>query len=269
MEMWLWEAQGGAQGEGRDKMTRRERLERKVEKRREWADGREQKAAAVDSQTPDSLRHDWAFITQPGRIPERSRMNRRDAKASEHRSMAAHHRSRAGGLEKQLERTVFSDDTDAIEKLEARIAENEHTRDGMKEVNALYRKGDAAGLEKLGLSLATLKAKLATANSWEKAPYPKWSLTNLGARIRTDKKRIEEVRARVQRAGAAEEAGGVLIEKREDINWAKVTFAEKPAREVLNALRVAGFQWSSGSWHGNLDKLPSSALSCASERSWR
>ena len=54
-------------------MTRRERLEAKIDKREEWAAGRRDKAATLRAYG-GSLRHDWAFITQPGHIPERARM---------------------------------------------------------------------------------------------------------------------------------------------------------------------------------------------------
>jgi hypothetical protein len=44
-------------------------------------------------------------------------------------------------------------------------------RDRMKKVNALYRKGDAAGLAALGLNLENLQAKLKDAYSWMQQPY--------------------------------------------------------------------------------------------------
>src|SRR3989337_1132424 len=117
-------------------MTRREQLERKAEKRREWAEKRTAKASSLRA-VGASYRHDWAFITQPGHIPARAAMNRRDEKAYEHSKMADHHEAKAAGLEAQLERTVFSDDDNAIQALEARIAENEAKRDQMKLVNKL------------------------------------------------------------------------------------------------------------------------------------
>ena len=38
--------------------------------------------------------------------------------------------------------------------------------------------------------------------------------------------------------------------------YCRVTFSEKPEREVLNALRGAGFRWGAGSWSGRLDAVP-------------
>ena len=236
-------------------MTRRERLEAKVERRRDWAAGRRGKAADLYRYT-DRYRGDVAFNTQPGHIPERARVIRKIDQAHEHAQMAEHHDTKAAGLAGQLERSVFSDDADAVEQLEARIAEHEATRDRMKEVNRLYKKGDAAGLAALDLDLEALKAKLAAAGSyWGDRPHLAYELTNLGARIRADRERIGVIKARQARTAAAEAApGGVVIEGTGE--WVRVTFAEKPAREVLDALRAAGFRWDGGSWVGERSKLP-------------
>ena len=236
-------------------MNTRERLEAKVERREEWAEGRRAKAAVVFREA-EHFHGDYAFNTQPGHIPERARLIRREEHAFEDMKMADHHDSKADGLAHQLDRSVFSDDTDAIEKLEARIAEHERTRDRMKQINALYRKGDATGLTALGLNLDTLRAKVASIGmSFVKVPFEGFQLTNLGARIRSDKERIEEIKRRTARTEAAEANGGVTIEGAE---YVRVTFAEKPERDILEALRGAGFYWQGGSWCGKREALPAS-----------
>jgi hypothetical protein len=238
-------------------MTRRERLENKVERRQEWAARRRDKAAPLFARA-DPYRGDIAFNTQPGHIPERARVIRATDKAIEHSNMADHHEQKAAGLSAQLDRSVFSDDHDAIAQLEARIAEHEATRDRMKKVNAFYKKGDAAALTALGLDLAQLRSRVATVNlSWVKAPYESYQLTNLGARIRTDRERIEQIKQRTARTEQAEAAGGVLIETQPTWNgYCRVTFAEKPARAIIEALKAAGFMWGAGHWSGEHAKLP-------------
>jgi hypothetical protein len=89
--------------------------------------------------------------------------------------------------------------------------------------------------------------------SWHRIPYAAYELTNLGARIRTDKARIEDIRRRSARTEQADAAGGVLIEGTE---YVRVTFAEKPARSILDALKAAGFSWGGGSWCGARATLP-------------
>jgi len=235
-------------------MTRRERLERKVAQRQDWAAGRRDKAAERFAQA-DPYRGDVAFNTQPGHIPERARVIRATEKGFEHAQMAAHHDSKAAGLADQLARSVFSDDDNAVEAMQARIAGHEAQRERMKLVNKLYKKGDAAGLAALGLDLARLKATLAAAGPyWGDRPHLAYELANLGGRIAADRERLETVKARQARTAAAEAAPtGVVVE---GDAWVRVTFAEKPSRETLDALKAAGFQWRGGSWIGERIKLP-------------
>jgi hypothetical protein len=235
-------------------MTRRERLIAKLEKRQEWAAGRREKSARAYS-ARDPYRGDIAFWTQPGHIPERARVIRKIDQSFEHAKMADHHDSKAAGLEAQLDRSIFSDDENAIAELEARIAEHEAKRARMVKVNALYRKGDAAGLEALGLNLEILRAKLETAGAyWGKAPHLPYEMSNLGGRIKADRERIKAIRIRTERTAAAQaSANGITIEGQDYIS---VTFAEKPSRATLEALKGAGFVWRQGSWHGYRAKLP-------------
>lgn len=179
-------------------------------------------------------------------------------RAVEAGKLAERHESKAAGIEAQLDRSIFSDDGDAIDKIKERIAANEAKREEMKKINLLYRKADVAGLAALKIDYEALKTKLAAAGSyWGSAPYLPYSLTNLGARIRDDKKRLGEVAYRQKKQAAAEASeNGVTITKSGDGAYCSVTFAEKPERAILNDLKQSNFHWSGGSWHGTTDKLP-------------
>lgn len=248
-------------------MTRRERLERKLEKRLEWAS-----KAEARSERRFNAAHSLADaipLGQPILVGHHSeRHARRDAdrihsnmsKGCAETDLAKHHESCAAGLERALETSVFSDDSDAVEKLEARIKEREAERDRMKLVNKLYKKGDAAGLAAIGLDLEKLKRDLAAKGAyWGDRPHLAYELTNLGANIRRDRERIEEVKRRMTRTAAAEASPtGVTISGVTD--FVTVTFAEKPERSVLEALKSAGFSWGAGSWHGYRERLPAVVL---------
>ena len=251
-------------------MTRRERLERKIEKRREWAEKAETRGQALHDQA-----HSMASIIpfgQPilvGHHSEsrdrnyRNRIQNKFGAAFEQMDKAKHHIGKAAGLENQLERSIFSDDPDAIENLEAKVASLEAERERMKTINKLYRKADVAGLAAISIEYESLKAKLAEAGSyWGSAPYLPYSLQNLGGRILDAKRRIETVKARNQRAAKADAAGGMTIERTQCglTNYATVTFAEKPERKILNDLRAAGFRWGGGNWFGETEKLPASVV---------
>jgi hypothetical protein len=236
-------------------MTRRERLENKLAKREEWAAKRRSAAGAV-FQAHEKYRGDHAFNTQPGHIPERARVIRREEKAFESLQVADHHDSCAKGIANALDNSIFSDDGDAVEALEARIAEREAERTRKRNANRLYRKGDAEGLKALGLDLESLRMNIAKLESWQdQQPYAKYELANLGGRISADKKRLEAIKARQARSAKAEAApNGVILETFGD--YVTVTFAEKPESEILHALRGAGFSWGAGYWGGKAASLP-------------
>lgn len=241
---------------------RRERLERKLERRREWAEKAKARSAqrfGIAHQIADGIPMGQPILV--GHHSERharrdqERIHNNMGKGVELGRLAEHHDSKADGIERQLDHSVFSDDENAVEALEARAQSNEAKREQMKRVNVLYRKGDAAGLAALGLDLGQLRAKLQGAYSWEQQPYPSYSLTNLGARIRADRERIKQIQARQQRTAQAEAAGGVSIEQCAD-GYVRVTFAEKPERAILDALKAAGFWWGAGAWAGKAEALP-------------
>ncbi len=74
------------------------------------------------------------------------------------------------------------------------------------------------------------------------------------AEIGRCKKRIAEIEARQETVAKADANGGVLVEIIDD--YARVTFAEKPSRDILNALRAAGYRWGGGTWFGMAAALP-------------
>lgn len=243
-------------------LTRRERLEARLARRQEWAASREAKANASFS----AARKLSAQIPfgQPILVGHHSeRHARRDAekitngmlKGVEHSNMAEHHESRAHGIANQLETSIFSDDENAIQALEAKIAGMEAERAKMTLTNKLYRKGDAEGLKALGIDLERLRTSLAAKGAyWGKAPHLPYEMQNLGGNITRCRKRIEDIKRRNARTEAAEQAGGVSIEDHGE--YVRVTFAEKPEREIIDALKAAGFWWGGGSWSGKRAALP-------------
>lgn len=172
-------------------MTRRERAEARAARRREWAEGRAAKADAALDTSATPYADDWAFLSQPGRIPQRDALNRRAEKAAEHGAMARHHAAKAAGIERQLDHTIFDDDPDACDRLRERIAETERERAEYKAFNAKQRK---AGGDIL----------------------PSYVLTNLGARIRRDRERLARLEAAVV---APPPAAPIRVFKVNEIDW--------------------------------------------------
>ena len=267
-------------------MTRRERLEHKLAKREEWAAKAEERADARFA-TAHSIVSNIP-LGQPILVGHHSeRRHRRDldrmatnmSKGVEESKLADHHRSSAMGLAHALDTSIYSDDPDAIEQLEAKLSRLLADQDRDKAINRAVRKVaklpeperadrlavllaeipgfDAADLEKR----TRLARKLAEHVPGYGMGIPSYALSNRNGEIARTRKRIDEVRRRQQRAAMAEQAGGVAIEGHGD--YVRVTFAEKPAREILNALRAAEYRWGGGSWVGRSEQLPASVRDLA------
>jgi len=246
-------------------MTRRERLEAKAERLRGWAEKRETAAAAV-FKAGEPFRGDTAFNTQPGHIPFRARLIAREDRAYESVKKAQGMESRADGIDRALDRSIYSDDPDAPERLAERIAELEAKRDAMKAANAAFKKGGIDAVRAAcGDAVALEGARTMQHCHWEKRPFPAYELTNIGANIRRLQKRAEEVKRTAELATRTEAAGGVLIIETPDHDWARVQFSEKPAAEVLEALRAAGWSWGGGAWHGTRSTMPDVVRQLAAE----
>lgn len=240
----------------------------RLERRREWAAGRRDKAAKAFAAA-----HRIASAIpfgQPILVGHHSeRHARRDAdrigsnmdKGCECQDMAAHHESKAAGIAFQLERSIFSDDPDAVEAIKAKVAAGRAELEMMKRTNAAWRKDGEAGLVALGWTVEKAQRAavlIAQAYSWEKQPFPKWQISNLGANMRRLEKRIEEIERMNRRKLEAEQAGGMAITGTGE--YVNITFAEKPADDILEALRGAGFYWGQGCWSGYRSKIPTMLL---------
>ena len=116
----------------------------------------------------------------------------------------------------------------------------------------------------LGMSEAKA-ASLFTADFCGRFGFADYELSNLGGRITADRKRLESIKHQQAKAAEAEAApGGVLV--RINGEYAIVTFAEKPEREILDALRAAGYWWGNGSWSGKAAQLPESVKEMATTK---
>ena len=181
--------------------TYRERREAKAARLREWADKRDDKATAAQAaadKTAEMIPFGQPILighhSERGDRNRRARMRSNYDKAHEHGNKADEMRRRADGIERAADRAVYSDDEDAADKLRARIAEREAERDGIKAFNVKVRKTGEYDLELLSpLRQAnyTSIAKYSSHQLGKGGTFPPYVLSNLGATIRKDKKRLE------------------------------------------------------------------------------
>lgn len=185
--------------------TYRERRMARAERLTEWADKREERGTAAVEHA-----HDMASVIPFGqpilvdhysagrdrRYRDRigSTYDRGFADLSKARDM----RSRAANIEAQADGAIYSDDPDAIEQLEARIAKLEAEREQIKAHNAAHRNGkgctcpaDCACRSKFRPSSCGCKQH----------PLPAYVLTNLSGNIKRNRDRLEVLK----RQGTEEE----------------------------------------------------------------
>lgn len=251
-------------------MNRRERLENKLAKRLEWADSREQKANSAATASHNLIK-DIPF-GQPVLVGHHSeRRHRRTLERSqnlmfkmvEHNAMAEHHKSKAEGIKRALDRSIFSDDENAIAEIEARIAKRETERERNNAINKIIRKKPkneqtqekVEQLKALGLSEGAA-LELFKPDFCGRIGIPSYVNQNLGGNIASDRKRIEHIkRQNATRERVQQSETGVLFEPCGE-RYVSITFAEKPDREVLTALKENCFRWNNPSWIGPVDRVP-------------
>lgn len=247
-------------------MTRRERLERRVEQRTRWASSRARKADQTARAADLSEERSGIPFGQPVLVGHHSERRHRRAidKAAramhqtiEHAAAADKHANAAATLRARLDVSVYSDDADAIEALERRAAEHDAEADRAVEINATYRRGGLAAVRQAyGDAVADRCARTVQLRPSTRQVV---SSTSARAAARRDRERIEQIRCdrtrQAEHAKATAAAGGVVLTERPD-GGASLAFPERPPRPVLDALRAAGWRFRAGAWYGLRSTLP-------------
>lgn len=152
---------------------------------------------------------------------------------------------------------ISSDDPQAVEKLEAKLAALEKHQEMMKAANAAIRmkdpaKGDAK-LAELGYTPEDI-AKLRAPDFCGRIGYPAYELQNNNANIRRIRGRIAELKKRTESTpeGWEFDGGRVVVNTAE--NRLQIIFDGKPNADIRTELKGEGFRWapSQGTWQRQL-----------------
>ena len=158
---------------------------------------------------------------------------------------------------------ISSDDSNALLKLQEKLTALEERREYMKKINGEFRRG---GIEALSCTDET-KAKLTelmSSGGVSGVPFEPYQLTNLGAQIRSTKKRIEELQQEEQREPAANIVGdGFVVSEDQSDNRILFRFEKKPPQETRELLKSRGFQCSPSRDYAWVRKLNENARSAA------
>jgi predicted RNase H-like nuclease (RuvC/YqgF family) len=182
-------------------MTYRERRIAKAQRLRDWAAKREEKAdAAYNAARGVSEQIPFGQPILVGHHSEKrhrrmlSSIDSNMGKSIEHRNKAEEMQRRADNIEAAAKRAIYSDDEDAIQRLEKQITAQEARRDELKAINASARKIghlDTGDTEKLsGEMLDALISWRKYAGGVDARPVPSYVFSNLSGNINRIKKRL-------------------------------------------------------------------------------
>jgi hypothetical protein len=171
------------------RMTYREKRERRAERLRDWADGREAKGdarhadvRAIADRIPFGQPILVGHHSERGARADQKRMHAGMDAACENWNKAGEMRSRADNIEAQNAQAIYDDDPDALERLTAKLAHLETKRERMKAVNAAYRKEHRAELKTMGAYERN-----------QAVPWPSYAISNIGGVITNTRQRIERL----------------------------------------------------------------------------
>lgn len=183
------------------------------------------------------------------------KIDRNMRKSIEAGEKAAYYASRAANAASN--HAISSDDPDAVEKLEAKLAKLQAQQERDKAMNAWYRKRktmngfpdmDDERAAKIDAALAEQDAS--PYSSGKHSPVPAYVLSNRNGEIKRIKDRLAQLRKVDEMEHTEIEFDGGMIITNEDVNRVQILFDEKPDDTTRSKLKSNGFRWSrtEGAW---------------------
>ena len=180
------------------RQNRKDRYEELAEKNRQQSEERYEAAKVIGNRIPMGQPILIGHHSERGHRADLKRIDNNMRKSVEHNAKARYYEDKAQTIEN--DRTIYSDDPNAIQKLKQRLADLEEYQAWMKTINKLCRfkkltdEQIAEQLEdKYGLSTSGIQKLLNSQYSYEKRGFQSWRLSNNNASIRRIKERITQL----------------------------------------------------------------------------
>lgn len=152
---------------------------------------------------------------------------------------------------------IKSGDSDALERLEEKLAGLKEDQERMKVANKFIRlknveKGNE-GLTNMGYSEKEIK-ELREPDFCGRVGYPPYMLQNNNANIHRVEGRLKQLKAAKERGSREEENRYFRVVENTEIMRLQIFFDEKPVQDIRSILKKNGFKWSSknGCWQRQL-----------------
>jgi len=149
-----------------------------------------------------------------------------------------------------MQKTIRSDDENALELLTQKVNSLRESQEYMKKANQYYRHNSTMqGFDDLTeLKAIVMDEQIRNRNSWDRQPYPSYSLQNNNQNIHATQRRInalekENSSAETKRDYNTTKLGFEVLENREAMRL-QLLFDGKPSESVRSQLKSNGFKWS-------------------------
>jgi predicted peroxiredoxin len=148
---------------------------------------------------------------------------------------------------------IFSDDPEAVVKLEEKLNSLKEMQDFMKAANNCIRKDDKTAFLKLKYGNDEMWEELIQDKFWGKG-FAHFTLTNNSANIRRIEKRVVALKKQGQTVAVDTVINGVRLLENREANRLQLFFDGKPMQEIIIQLKQHGFRWcrSEGAWQRHI-----------------
>ncbi len=242
--------------------ARRERYLARAEKARQESDAQYGRSRQVLDHIPFGQPILVGHHSERGHRAALKRAHRAMDRSCEESSKAEYYEHRAAAVGKA---GISSDNPEAINLLQRKLASLESQRDQARAINAYWRKHRSmSGFPGLSDEAAAridakMKAQNESGASWvsdKHKVYPGYYFQNLGANIRRIKERIVQLETNEGRESSEREIAGVRLVENVELNRVQLIFPDKPSAEIRQQLKRAGFRWSPNedAWQRHLNE---------------
>ena len=230
--------------------------------RKDYQERKEEKIATYNARAEKASKtanQEWKTASEMGKIipfgqpilvghhseaGHRRLLKRIDAKykkASEADEKAAYYQNKADNAETNS--SISCDDAEAVNLYKKKLEGLETSQERMKAINKAWKQGKEA-LNSLGLTDEEIEKIKSHMPSYQKSPFPAYSLSNNSAEIRRVKQKLEELNTLDEmKEEKIKIPGGVLFVNLE-INRIQFIFDSIPSEEVRKLLKSHGFKWA-------------------------
>ena len=192
----------------------------------------------------------------------RDKIHNTFGKSLEKSEKAVYYKDKAESIEQND--AIFSDDPNALEKLDEKLKSLENSQEFMKLANKYIRKNDKQSFLKIPHATEKIWEQLNTPDVMGAIGFPHYSLSNNNANIRQVKQRIAQLQNRATIQPIDKIINGMRILENREANRLQIIFDGKPSEDTRKVLKGNGFRWSptEGAWQRHISNW---AYRCAVE----